>query len=236
MTGEIIVQEPTGTPTPTPTPTVSLPTSTPTPPLPSATASPIAPGTVPTLSPSMLALFAAALGPAALLLIRRRRPPEPALLSARLSRNIGRLASTVRELSADREVLAAFPLMRQLRDRIREDTFLAEVRRQQVEGYRLIGLFDEERLVALAGVRRTHTLSRGEHLFVDDLVSAEGERGRGYGRELMRWLARRAKSEGLDRIDLDSRATAKGFYEKLGFRFHTSIPCWIGVDELLGGG
>ena len=157
------------------------------------------------------------------------------MLSARLSRNIGRLPSEVRELSGDRDIRVAFPLMRQLRDRLREETFVAQVRRQQVEGYRLFGLFDEERLVALAGVRRSHTLSRGEHLFVDDLVSAEGERGRGYGRELMRWLARRAKDEGIARIDLDSRATAKGFYEKLGFRFHTSIPCSIGVDELLGG-
>ncbi len=58
--------------------------------------------------------------------------------------------------------------MRPLRDRIREETFLAEVRRQQIEGYRLYGAFEGERLLALAGVRRSHTLARGEHLFVDD--------------------------------------------------------------------
>jgi GNAT superfamily N-acetyltransferase len=142
---------------------------------------------------------------------------------------------TVRELSSDREIAGAFPLMRELRDRIREERFVTEVRRQQVEGYRLYGLFDGNRLVALAGVRRTHTLSRGEHLFVDDLVTANGERGKGYGRELMRWLARRAREDGLERIHLDSRITAKGFYEKLGFRFHTSIPCGIDAEELLGG-
>jgi GNAT superfamily N-acetyltransferase len=142
---------------------------------------------------------------------------------------------SARELTSDREIAAAFPLMRELRDRLREETFLAEVRRQQIEGYKLIGLFDGERLVALAGVRRTHTLSRGEHLFVDDLVTLSGEQGRGHGRALMRWLARRAHEEGLARIHLDSRITAKGFYEKLGFRFHTSIPAWIEVEELLGG-
>jgi ribosomal protein S18 acetylase RimI-like enzyme len=141
----------------------------------------------------------------------------------------------LRELSSASEIAAAYPLMRQLRDRVREDTFVAEVQRQQRQGYRLFALFDGGRLVALAGVRRTHTLSRGEHLFVDDLVCAEGDRGKGYGRELMRGLAAMAKETGLDRIDLDSRITAKGFYEKLGFRFHTSIPCWIGVEELLGG-
>jgi hypothetical protein len=55
----------------------------------------------------------------------------------------------VRELLADGEIAAAFPLMRELRDRLREETF-------------------------------------------------------------------------------------PGFYERLGFRFHTSIPCGIEVEELLG--
>ena len=141
----------------------------------------------------------------------------------------------IRELSGDREIAATFPLMRVLRDRLREETFLSEVRRQQEEGYRLFGAFEDERLVALAGVRRSHTLARGEHLFVDDLVTVEDARGKGHGRALMRELASRAASEGLTRIYLDSRATAKGFYETLGFRFHTSIPCWIEVEELLGG-
>ena len=140
----------------------------------------------------------------------------------------------MRELRADGDIAAAFPLMRELRDRLREGTFLAEVRRQQVEGYKLFAGFEGERLVTLAGVRRTHTLARGEHLFVDDLVTAVGERGKGYGEELMRWLARRAGQEGLERIHLDSRITAKAFYEKLGFRFHTSVPCWIEVEKLLG--
>ena len=135
----------------------------------------------------------------------------------------------VRELTADRDISAAFPLMSALRDRVREETFLAEVRRQQIEGYRLFGAFDGDRLVSLAGVRRSHTLARGEHLFVDDLVTAEAERGRGHGRALLAYLADRAAAEGIPRVYLDSRATAKGFYERVGFTMLTSIPCWIEV-------
>jgi GNAT superfamily N-acetyltransferase len=140
---------------------------------------------------------------------------------------------TIRELVADREITAAFALMKELRDRLREETFLSEVRRQQVEGYKLFGGFEEGRLVTLAGTRRTHTLSRGEHFFVDDLVTAEDSRGKGYGGEILRWLARRSEGEGLSRIYLDSRITARGFYEKLGFHFHTSIPSWADVGDLL---
>ncbi|MDQ6894688.1 MAG: GNAT family N-acetyltransferase [Acidobacteriota bacterium] len=136
-----------------------------------------------------------------------------------------------RELATDIELSEAFPLMSQLRDRIRRDTFLADVRRQQVEGYRIYGGFEEGRLVSLAGVRRTHTLFRGEHLFVDDLVTSEHDRGKGHGRALLAWLAEQAEAQGIRRVYLDSRFTAKGFYEKVGFTLQTSIPCWIDVDN-----
>ncbi len=39
----------------------------------------------------------------------------------------------IRELAANREIAAAFPVMRQLRDRLREETFLSEVRRQHAK-------------------------------------------------------------------------------------------------------
>ena len=136
---------------------------------------------------------------------------------------------TIRHLTTDDEIRAAFPLMAELRDRIRPETFLDEVRRQQAQGYELIGAFDGGTLVALAGVRRSHTLSRGAHLFVDDLVTSESVRGAGHGRAVMEWLIGRAAREGVPRVYLDARATARGFYEKLGFTFHTSVPCWIDV-------
>jgi GNAT superfamily N-acetyltransferase len=136
---------------------------------------------------------------------------------------------TIRELMTDDDIDAAYPVMAELRERIRHETFLDEVRRQQADGYQLIGAFDRGTLVALAGIRRSHTLSRGAHLFVDDLVTAGTSRGAGHGRALMHWLMARASREGLPRIYLDARATARGFYERLGFTFHTSIPCWIDV-------
>jgi GNAT superfamily N-acetyltransferase len=138
----------------------------------------------------------------------------------------------IRELRSDAAISEVFPLMKALRDRIVRETFVDEVRRQQAQGYRLLAGFEDGIPVVLAGVRRAHTLSRGEHLFVDDLVSDAGARGAGHGRAMMQWLARDARTEGIPRIYLDARITAKGFYEKLGFTFHTSIPCWIDVDRL----
>ena len=140
---------------------------------------------------------------------------------------------TINELRSDDEINTAFPLMRALRDRIEPGTFLHEVRRQQADGYELIGAWVEGRLVALAGVRRAHTLSRGEHLFIDDLVTDSSLHAQGYGSALVRWLAVRAAAEGIPRIHLDSRNTARGFYERLGFIFQTSIPCWLDISKYL---
>jgi GNAT superfamily N-acetyltransferase len=137
-----------------------------------------------------------------------------------------------RELRTEEEVRSAFPLMSALRDRIRPETFVDEVRRQQAQGYELIGAYDGDRLVALAGIRRSHTLARGEHLFVDDLVTAADRQGRGHGTALLRWLGARARAEGIPRVYLDSRDTARGFYARLGLRVLTSIPCWIESEAL----
>ena len=48
---------------------------------------------------------------------------------------------------------------------------------------------------------------------------------------MIRWLAERAAAQGVKRIHLDSRSTARGFYEKAGFVFATSIPCSVDVDD-----
>jgi GNAT superfamily N-acetyltransferase len=140
---------------------------------------------------------------------------------------------TFRELRTDAEISSAFPLMSALRDRIRTETFVGEVRRQQCQGYELVGAFDDAALVALAGVRRSHTLSRGEHLFVDDLVTDERLRGKGHGAAVLKWVAARAASEGIALLYLDSRGTARGFYEKTGFTFLMSTPCWVDIPKFL---
>ncbi len=140
---------------------------------------------------------------------------------------------TVAELETDRELRAAFPLMAQLRARLTNGAeFRAQVRRQRLEGYRLFGGYLGPRLVTLAGVRRSHTLARGEHLFVDDLVTAPAVRGQGHGRATLRALAERCLAEGVSLICLDSRDTALGFYQALGFEAQSSVPCRIAARRL----
>ena len=139
-------------------------------------------------------------------------------------------AITVRELISEADIAPACELMRLLRPHLRPETFAATVALQREQGYRLYAGYNPQ-LVCLAGIREARTLARGEHLFVDDLVTADSERGRGVGTAMLRWLAQLAAEKHLPRIYLDSREAAIGFYRKVGFTFLTSVPCWIEVEE-----
>jgi GNAT superfamily N-acetyltransferase len=143
-------------------------------------------------------------------------------------------AILIRVLDEDADITAAFPLMHYLRPYLVAEQFLETVRCQQKDGFVLAGGYlpeDPTRPVALAGFRATRTLSAGPHLFVDDLVTDPTRQGRGHGKAMIDWLRRRAASLGLPRVYLDSRATAKGFYERVGFTFSTAIPCWISATD-----
>ncbi len=78
-------------------------------------------------------------------------------------------------------------------------------------------------LVAVAGIRPVHTLARGPHLHVDDLVVDARCRGQGVGVALLQFCERDAGARGLVAVFLDSRQEVIGFYESLGYEPHTAL-------------
>lgn len=111
---------------------------------------------------------------------------------------------SIRVARTDDEILACFPVMKQLRPRYEAQDFMASVRRQEPEGYRLAMLSDDGEVVAVAGYRIAHNLAWGKFLYVDDLVTDASRRSAGHGRRLMNWLTEIAEREGCDELHLDS--------------------------------
>lgn len=131
------------------------------------------------------------------------------------------MASTRRifEVASDDDIDRCFPVMVQLRPDLERREFVARVRRMAREGYRLAALEDRGLVCAVAGFRVCDLLARGRNLYVDDLVTDEGQRSSGYGASLFRWLRDLARSEGCARLDLDSgvqRTGAHRFYFREG--------------------
>lgn len=115
---------------------------------------------------------------------------------------------------------ACYAVMAELRPHLAgEDDFLARVDRMRAGGYRLLALRRGAATVALAGYRVQENLVYGRFLYVDDLVTAQGERGGGHGARLLDALALRATELGCARLVLDTglgNALAQRFYFRQG--------------------
>lgn len=121
----------------------------------------------------------------------------------------------IRVATGDDEIAACYPVMRELRGHLSGEEFLARVRVQQREGYRLAFLNDGGPAQAVAGFRVLHNLLSGRMMYVDDLVTLETARSRGYGKRLLDWLVATARAEGCTTLELDSgvqRFDAHRFY------------------------
>lgn len=110
--------------------------------------------------------------------------------------------------------------MRQLRPHIAPNDYLPRVRRMMdAEGYRLAAVRDNGVVRAVAGYRFMEMLYCGRILYVDDLITDERGRSKGYGKRLLDWLREEARSKQCDELHLDSgvqREHAHRFYFREG--------------------
>ncbi len=114
------------------------------------------------------------------------------------------------------EIRKCFPVMRELRTHIAdENEFVARVQRQQAQGYLLAYLEADGEVRAAAGYRYLESLFSGKNLYVDDLVTRDADRSRGFGGQLIDWLMEQARANSCETLELDSgvqRFDAHRFY------------------------
>jgi GNAT superfamily N-acetyltransferase len=94
---------------------------------------------------------------------------------------------------------------------------------QRPQGYRLVGAFEGDRVVAVAGFRVLENLVDGRVLYVDDLSTLPEARRRGHAAALLDWCAEEARRLGCDELELDSavgpeRLDAHRLYLNQGLR------------------
>ena len=122
---------------------------------------------------------------------------------------------------SDEEIAATFDVMRQLRPHLQRDEYVATMRALQAsDGLQLFALRDQGAVRAVATWRLMNMLYCGRVLYVDDLVTDEGARSRGYGSRLIARLKEEARAHGCSEIQLISnvkREAAHRFYFREGF-------------------
>ena len=115
----------------------------------------------------------------------------------------------------DGEISRCFGVMAYLRPHLLEADFVGRVRAQEAQGYRLAFLEDDGVVAAVAGFRVMEVLATGRTLYVDDLVTDETLRSRGFGKAMLDWLQNFARQSGCETFSLDSgthRQEAHAFY------------------------
>mgnify|MGYP000456637792 CR=1 FL=1 len=126
----------------------------------------------------------------------------------------------IKKAVTDNEINQCFDVMAELRPHLKKETFLKTIREMQAEGYLLAFIKDDNQITAVAGYRIYTNLFMGKHLYVDDLVTSEKVRSKGYGEKLIQWLKNEAIKNSCNYIHLDSgthRDQAHKFYFRQGY-------------------
>jgi Acetyltransferase (GNAT) family. len=132
-----------------------------------------------------------------------------------------RESTHIKELLNREELIKAFPVMKQLRTNLDEDTYLKLIEDMKKEGYRMFALYAGEEIAAVAGVIKLTNLYYGKHVWVNDLVTDKNKRSKKYGQTLLSFINEWAKGIDCEVVALSSglqRVEAHKFYEsKMGF-------------------
>ena len=113
------------------------------------------------------------------------------------------------------DVIRCFEVMKELRPHHTPESFLSAIEAMKKEGYQLLYLQDEDRIVSVAGFRFTTTLYDGLTIDFDDFVTLADGRSKGYGAMVFDHLVDIAKEKGIKAIHLNSnhrRFDAHRFY------------------------
>ncbi len=125
---------------------------------------------------------------------------------------------TIKELQTRDEIVEAYPIMKQLRTHLNEDTYLELVfEAQEKDRYQLFALQSEGDIVAVIGFKPMITLYYGRFIWICDLVTDTTKRSSGYGEKLLSYVHKWAQDNGYESVALSSglqRTDAHRFYEE----------------------
>lgn len=121
-----------------------------------------------------------------------------------------------KELTID-QLHKAYPLINQLRPHLTLEQYVETAKKMTAQGYRVICIYEGEKILAYAGFVEQQTLYNGNCIYIHDLVVDETHRSKGYGKTLLTHIEDLARENKIDSIWLISgiqRKDAHRFYEE----------------------
>lgn len=125
-----------------------------------------------------------------------------------------------KHIETEGDIDASFPVMRELRQHLDDaDIYRERIARQQRAGYKLLGVWQDGKLLGLAGYRHLENLIYGRFIYIDDLVVSHVNQRSQLGASLIAEVRKLAKAERDVFLVLDtglSNSLAQRFYFRNG--------------------
>ncbi len=130
----------------------------------------------------------------------------------------------IKPLKTYDEIIQSFDAFTELRSHLtNKEKFITQVQEQQKEGYEITAIEENGEIVACIGFRFLTTLAWGRIIYIDDLITKEKTRGKGYGKTLLDHVIQIGQDRFCDAVHLDTgyaRHAAHKIYLKQGFEFN----------------
>jgi GNAT superfamily N-acetyltransferase len=113
-----------------------------------------------------------------------------------------------------------FSVLKELRTDLAYADFLNLYQQANAQGYTLVGLEYDNKILAVMGYRIITDFVHGRHLYIDDLVCTEFHRSQGLGAQLLKHaeeLAKKMECRGLRLCTGIENDRGKKFYDRHGW-------------------
>lgn len=133
--------------------------------------------------------------------------------------------ATIKIAVTDQEIRMCWEALFLLRPMLDPETFVTNIKDMQKEGYILVSLFEENKVISIAGYRILNTLHSGKIVYLDDLSTLTSSRGKGHATTLLNHVYTIAVKNNCKAVHLDSgplRTEAHTLYLKEGFTISAS--------------
>ncbi len=116
------------------------------------------------------------------------------------------------------EIERCHPVMRELRLNLSiEDYWTIYNQAHAADGYEIVAIEDNYKILAVMGYRILHDYVHGKHVYIDDLVTTQEHRSEGLGAQLLDYAENIAREQGCKGLRLCTgieNQRGKQFYER----------------------
>jgi diamine N-acetyltransferase len=123
------------------------------------------------------------------------------------------------------------PFLKLLNDTIADDTLESRLTEMFAQGYKCVGIFDEDKMIGLSGLWILTKYYVGRHIEPDNVIIHPSYQGKGIGELLMQWIYEYAVAQGCVASELNCYTTnhaaqkfwANQGYKILGFHYQKKL-------------